>query len=369
MKKFLKHFDNQELKTDLSAKIISSCTPSKQSGNANCQDTFMDCLRTQMLITAFEKLPKFSGKSKQNVFNWLQEIQKTMNIFKLTDNEKLLYISLCLEGVAKDWFFDYVDSFLTWASFLEKFIKIFKLPRYTDNLFDPLCLFENYIKQNTKQCCFEFMNLHKEENNITPQAIPLIEKNRFTFHSPTDKQYIATSTNINSEDTSMFLGSIKSDLDQPVSQQLSEVNPIAFETKEETLNSEDERERSTIQTQKVDLAPMYDESFNVLSLEKLTPDDINIVSDGRDVFKNFGITTYNSIIATDTVFNVIQYSLNMHNEPIITEIRRQANITTTTQMILLKIKIAFDQFEHFPEYLIHFFIFIFTSYEILYLFI
>ncbi|CAF5109193.1 unnamed protein product, partial [Rotaria sp. Silwood1] len=112
MKKFLQRFDNQELKTDLSTKIISPCTPSKQSGNANYQDAFMDCLRTQTLITTFEKLPKFSGKSKQNVSNWLQEIQQTINIFKLTDNEKLLYISLYL-GVAKDWFFDCADSFLT----------------------------------------------------------------------------------------------------------------------------------------------------------------------------------------------------------------------------------------------------------------
>ncbi|CAF3789581.1 unnamed protein product [Rotaria sp. Silwood1] len=125
MKKFLQHFDNQELKTDLSTKIISPCTPSKQSGNANSQDAFMDCLRTQMLITTLEKLPKFSGQSKQNVSNWLQEIQQTMNLFKLIDTEKLLYISLCLEDYVQYWFYDNKHLMLTWAILTQKLLKIF----------------------------------------------------------------------------------------------------------------------------------------------------------------------------------------------------------------------------------------------------
>ncbi|CAF2082552.1 unnamed protein product, partial [Rotaria magnacalcarata] len=123
----------------------------------------------------------------------------------------------------------------------------------------------------------------------------------------------------------MHIGSGKADYDPPVPEQFSETNRIIYETKEKPLN------------------PINDASFNVLSFEKSIPDDINVVSDGLDVFKNFGMKNYDSIIATGTVFIGIQYSLNMHNEPMITEIRRQANIKTTTQMILLKIKIVFDK--------------------------
>ena len=75
---------------------------------------------------------------------------------------------------------------------------------------------------------------------------------------------------------------------------------------------------------------------------------MNIVLDGFDgfnsinVFENLGTKTHNSIIATDNVFIGIQESLNMHNQFTVTSILRQTNIKTTTQIILLKIKIVFD---------------------------
>ncbi|CAF4852797.1 unnamed protein product, partial [Rotaria magnacalcarata] len=187
-------------------------------------------------------------------------------------------------GDAGDWFLDNKHSFSTWTSFIEKIVKIFKLPGNDDNLFDQLCLSEHVNKKND-----------------------------------------TTTIDIIAEDTSMHIGSGKADYDPPVPEQFSETNRIIYETKEKPLN------------------PINDASFNVLSFEKSIPDDINVVSDGLDVFKNFGMKNYDSIIATGTVFIGIQYSLNMHNEPMITEIRRQANIKTTTQMILLKIKIVFDK--------------------------
>ncbi|CAF4790244.1 unnamed protein product, partial [Rotaria socialis] len=52
----------------------------------------------------------------------------------------------------------------------------------------------------------------------------------------------------------------------------------------------------------VNSVPVHDESFNVLNLEKLMSDDINVISDDLDVFKNFGMKNYDSIIAIDTVF-------------------------------------------------------------------
>ena len=59
-----------------------------------------------MLINRLEKLPKFSGESNQNVSKWLYEIQQAMHIFKLTDNERLFFISTCLEADSSNWFFD-----------------------------------------------------------------------------------------------------------------------------------------------------------------------------------------------------------------------------------------------------------------------
>ncbi|CAF4705801.1 unnamed protein product, partial [Rotaria sp. Silwood2] len=173
MKKFLQHFDNQELKTDLSTKIISPGTPSKQSGNANYQDAFMDCLRTQMLITSLEKLPKFSGKSKENVSNLLQEIQQTMNIFKLTDDEKLFYVLLCLEDYAQDWFYDNKHLMLTWTIFTQKLLKTFGSSGKAVIAFNRLRHYEQGITQDVKQYYFQIMKLCKEANPFMDDASKL----------------------------------------------------------------------------------------------------------------------------------------------------------------------------------------------------
>ena len=102
MKRFLQAYANQKQKTESPTTPISSSIPSKQVEIIDSKESTMDCLRDQILITNLEKLQKFSGKSKQNVSKWLQEIDQTMNMFKLIDNEKLFYISLCLEANARD---------------------------------------------------------------------------------------------------------------------------------------------------------------------------------------------------------------------------------------------------------------------------
>ncbi|CAM4842239.1 unnamed protein product [Rotaria magnacalcarata] len=127
------------------------------------QDDVFGSLRSQLLLSHIEKLPKFTGRSKQNLSKWLIEIQQAMNMLKLTDAEKLFYIFLCLEGDAGDWFLDNKHSFSTWTSFIEKIVKIFKLPGNDDNLFDQLCLSEHGIKKNTINYNFEFMKLHEKK--------------------------------------------------------------------------------------------------------------------------------------------------------------------------------------------------------------
>ncbi|CAF1564155.1 unnamed protein product, partial [Rotaria sordida] len=109
MKKFLQDFDTEELKTDLSKKFSSSAMLLKES-----EDTITNCIRNQILITNIEKLQKYSGKFQQNVAKWLRDFEQTMNIFKLTDEEKLFYVSLCLEADARDWFYDNPHLCTTW---------------------------------------------------------------------------------------------------------------------------------------------------------------------------------------------------------------------------------------------------------------
>ena len=158
MKQFLQHFSKQELKTNLLIEVISSCTPLKQPRNDNCQDTVMDCLPNQMLITNLEKLQKFSSKLKQNVSKWLQEIQQTMTMFKLIDDEKLFYVSLCLEADARDWFYDNPDLCTMWSTFTQNLLKIFESSGKGDISFNRLRHYEQGINQDVRQYYFEIIN-------------------------------------------------------------------------------------------------------------------------------------------------------------------------------------------------------------------
>ncbi|CAF4312879.1 unnamed protein product, partial [Rotaria magnacalcarata] len=66
------------------------------------QDDVFGALRSQLLLSHIEKLPKFTGRSKQNFSKWLREVNQTMHLLKLSDMEKLFYIPSCLEADAKD---------------------------------------------------------------------------------------------------------------------------------------------------------------------------------------------------------------------------------------------------------------------------
>ncbi|CAF4495660.1 unnamed protein product [Rotaria sp. Silwood2] len=166
MKKFLQHFENQELKTDFSREFISSAMPSKPLEAASCHDTVTNCLRNQLLITNLEKLQKYSGKLQQNVSNWLREIQQTMNMFKLTDDEKLFYVSLCLEADARDWFYDNPRLCSTWSIFTQNLLKTFESSGKADISFNRLRHYEQSINQDVKKYYFDIMRLCKEANPL-----------------------------------------------------------------------------------------------------------------------------------------------------------------------------------------------------------
>ena len=173
MKHFLQYYGNQELKTESAATFISSSIPVKQSESVDSKETIIDSLRNQMLINNLEKLQKYSGKSTKNVSEWLRQIQQMMNKFKLTDEEKLFYISLCLEADARDWFYDNPHLCSTWISFIQNLLKTFESSGKADISFNHLRHYEQSINQDVRQYYFDVMKLCKEANPFMDDASKL----------------------------------------------------------------------------------------------------------------------------------------------------------------------------------------------------
>ncbi|CAF4841527.1 unnamed protein product, partial [Rotaria sp. Silwood2] len=116
----LYQYENKIYRPAQSLSFGSSSKQLKQEIMSDFKEIIVEPLRNQMLITSLEKLQKFSGKSKQNVSKWLRETHQTMHTLQLTDEEKLFFISTCLEADARDWFFDNMHLFKTWTSFVQK---------------------------------------------------------------------------------------------------------------------------------------------------------------------------------------------------------------------------------------------------------
>ncbi|CAF3554460.1 unnamed protein product, partial [Rotaria sp. Silwood2] len=148
---------------------------------------------------------------------------------------------------------------------------------------------KNLMEQKAKLLGHDLHDQHFLQHEQNQQILKLTEENRFAVHSLTDKQNAITSTNIISEATNVGIESDRADYDSPVPEPVSKMNQTAYESKEKPSGYKDEYETSNIQTPQVNLAPINDASFNVVSLGEVIPDDINVDSDGLDAFKNFGI--------------------------------------------------------------------------------
>ncbi|CAF3057222.1 unnamed protein product, partial [Rotaria sp. Silwood2] len=165
-----------ENKTSRSAQLSSSESASKQSEQetmSTFKEIIVEPLRNQMLIASLEKLQKFSGKSKQNVSKWLRETQQAMYILQLTDEDKLFFISTCLEADARDWFFDNMHLFKTWTLFTQKLINTFESTGKADISFHRLRHYQQGLTQDVRQYYFEIMKLCKEANALMDDASKL----------------------------------------------------------------------------------------------------------------------------------------------------------------------------------------------------
>jgi hypothetical protein len=137
------------------------------------QEDVFSSLRNQLLLGHIEKLPKFSGRLKQNVSKWLREVNQTMHLLKLSDKEKLFFIPSCLETDAKDWFFDNYHLFSSWSLFVQKLIDTFESSSKADIAFNRLRQYQQGLNQDVRQYYFEIMKLCKEANPTMDEATKL----------------------------------------------------------------------------------------------------------------------------------------------------------------------------------------------------
>jgi len=137
------------------------------------QDDVFSSLRSQLLLSHIEKLPKFSGRLKQNVSKWLREVNQTMHLLKLSDMEKLFFIPSCLETDAKDWFFDNHHLFSSWSLFVQKLSDTFESSGKADVAFNRLRQYQQGLNQDVRHYYFEIMKLCKEANPTMDEATKL----------------------------------------------------------------------------------------------------------------------------------------------------------------------------------------------------
>ncbi|CAF1554050.1 unnamed protein product, partial [Rotaria magnacalcarata] len=165
---FLQRFStkrNEEIK-------ITTNNNNVQMSNLNQDDVF-GSLRSQLLLSHIEKLPKFTGCSKQNVLKWLREVNQTMHLLKLSDMENLFYIPSCLEADAKDWFFDNYHFVPSWSLFVQKLLDTFESSSKADIAFNRLRQYQQSLHQDVRQYYFELMKLCKEANPLMDESSKL----------------------------------------------------------------------------------------------------------------------------------------------------------------------------------------------------
>ncbi|CAF4219494.1 unnamed protein product, partial [Rotaria sordida] len=267
-KYFLNHYDSQELNKHSSATSIPSPSQLKQPETIDHKEVVMDSLRNSMLMNHFQNVTKFSKKLKQPVIRRLNAVQHIMNFFKLTDDERLTFIPCCLEADVRDWFYDNKYLFLTWKSFIQKFIKTLELPEKVDISLNIFCNDEHVITQNSSQHSFKNMKLYQEENNRNIQISQPTDSYRSTTFPIVTKQNDTISTTIVNEVNNLVTESIKTDVDPSVSQQLIETNQMIFGLKKENFDDQNECKMSTVQSEKLDKIVIFDKQCDTTSTNK-----------------------------------------------------------------------------------------------------
>jgi hypothetical protein len=81
-----------------------------------------------IIAKTLEDTPKFSGKSDQNVDEWLKDLSAKFHMAEITEPQALKIISTFLEGPVKEWFLENNTTFESWSHFKEIFRNTYASP-------------------------------------------------------------------------------------------------------------------------------------------------------------------------------------------------------------------------------------------------
>ncbi|CAF3618099.1 unnamed protein product [Rotaria sp. Silwood1] len=87
--------------------------------------TMTEKLINTILSNNLDKLPKFGGKSNENVNKWLTDITNELNMVKLNDQQKLSVIQTFLVDDARRWFINNMSMMTDWSTFSIQLQKTF----------------------------------------------------------------------------------------------------------------------------------------------------------------------------------------------------------------------------------------------------
>ena len=92
------------------------------------QSNMDEKLTISLLSNSSDKLPKFGGKNSENVSKWLTKITNELDVFKLSDGQKLLMIPSVLVDDARQWYVNNLAKLVDWSTFSREIQKSFSSP-------------------------------------------------------------------------------------------------------------------------------------------------------------------------------------------------------------------------------------------------
>ena len=181
VREFLQHYGRKQI-NELSLSTLSTLISTQvNSQEIPISEQLMADLRLHVICNVLQDLPKFAGEKCDSVLLCLSEFQEATRVYDLSDDEKLFYLPICLEGNARYWFYDGGEIFTTWSLFVQRFIQIFKSSSDIIPPFDQFCSSKQAMNSNKNNAVF-------------------VAQSQFTIDPLIDQQDIVTSCNAVEED-------------------------------------------------------------------------------------------------------------------------------------------------------------------------
>lgn len=85
-----------------------------------------------ILSNNLTKVPKFSGKTSENVIKWINDVNNELNLLKLDDSQKFSVVQTFLLDDARRWFINNLTTLHDWNIFIEQIEKAFSSPLHQE---------------------------------------------------------------------------------------------------------------------------------------------------------------------------------------------------------------------------------------------